>query len=161
MVLRRGGWGRVRLRASHRSEPLPTVGLERGLAALPRLVAAAVGVLGLGSWLVLAAAHRDDLYRVGFVGGAWLELVRSAAHGLFYPPLFDGGYFGGTRYMPLTILLMSGLTKITHNELLAARLVTDASAIAVAALVYYVLRVARVPVSIRLLLLGALAITLA
>ena len=129
--------------------------------AIARLVAGAVGILGIGSWLVLAAAHRDDLYRVGFVAGAWLELVRSAAHGVLYPPLFDGHYFGGTRYMPLTILLMSGLTRITHDELLAARLVTDASAIAVALLVYHVFRAARVPISIRLLLIGALAIALA
>ena len=161
MVLRRGGWVRARLHASHRQGPSPGLGPDRALLALPRLIAAVVGALGLGSWLVLAAAHRDDLYRVGFVSGAWLELVRSAAHGLLYPPLFDGRYFGGTRYMPLTILLMSGLTKITHDELLAARLVTDASAVAVALIVYSILRVARVPVAVRLLLIGALAITLA
>src|SRR5215470_16280801 len=109
MVLRRGGWGRMRLHAPHRRERSAGLGMDRALIALPRLIAGAVGVLGFGSWLILAAAHRDDLYRAGFVAGAWLELVRSAAHGLLYPPLFDGGYFGGTRYMPLTILLMSGL----------------------------------------------------
>ena len=78
----------MRLHASHKREPMPNLGLDRALLALPRLVAGAIGILGLGSWLVLAAAHRDDLYRVGVVAGAWLELVRSAATDLSYDACF-------------------------------------------------------------------------
>jgi hypothetical protein len=126
-----------------------------------RAVGVAVGVIGAGSWLLLAVVHRDDLYGISFVAGAWLGLVHAAAHGVLYPPLFDGRHFGGTRYMPLTIVLSGWLSRATGNDLLAARIVADASAVAVAVLMYLILGRYGIERWLRVFLIGVLAITLA
>lgn len=129
--------------------------------AVVRAGAAALGAVGAASWLTLALAHRDDLYRIGFAQGVWLELIRDASHGVLYPPLFDGQHFGGTRYMPLVPMLMGAVARLVHDELLAGRIVTSVFGVLLAALVYRILARERVPFPTRVFLVGVLAILLA
>ncbi len=124
------------------------------------MVGGAIGAVVLSSWAVVAAGHADDLYRINFVSGAWLALVRAASEGLFYPPLFDGTNFGGTRYMPFTVLLTTGVNEVVSDPLLAGKLVTYASCVVLAVLVLSILRREGVSLGVGLLLAAALAVSL-
>jgi hypothetical protein len=94
-------------------------------------------VLVLGSWLLIAFARVDDSY--GTVG-PWSGLASYTAHGTLYTPLFDGQSFGGTRYMPLQFLLYAGMSKITGEFFVSAKIVVAIAAAALLALVYFGLR---------------------
>ena len=125
-----------------------------------RIVSAAVGVAVLCAWAVLAAGHASDLFRINWVSGVWLALAQAAADGTLYPPVFDGEHFGGTRYMPLAILLTAGVDTVVGNTLLAAKLVTYGACVALGLLVFTVLGRERVAIGPRLLLLAAVAVSL-
>jgi hypothetical protein len=63
-----------------------------------------VGGAVLIGWLALAALHLRDEYRIAHLQGVWIAAAESARTGHFYPPLFDGQHYAGTRWMPLAIL---------------------------------------------------------
>src|SRR4051812_16100421 len=50
--------------------------------------------------------------------------------GSHYPPLHEGGSFGGTRYMPLQFVAHAGLARLTGEYLVSAKLFAYATAIA-------------------------------
>jgi hypothetical protein len=114
---------------------------ERNKAvSILRVVVVALAVLVIVSWLIIAAAHIDDTYNIDHVSGAWLALAKAADNGTFYPPLYDGHYFGGTRYMPLQILVYAGASKLSSNDLAASKLAAYIVAAALLALTYFALR---------------------
>ena len=59
--------------------------------------------------MTLAAAHANDRFEVGWVQGTRMALARYANDGTLFPPLYDGMNFGGTRFMPLPVLLHAGI----------------------------------------------------
>lgn len=120
--------------------PNETVGIGAAIARAERwlgLAAIFFAVLVLGSWLLIAFARVDDTF--GTVG-PWSGLASYAAHGTLYPPLFDGENFGGTRYMPLQFLLYAGMSNITGEFFVSAKIVAAIVAAALLALVYLGLR---------------------
>jgi hypothetical protein len=107
---RRASWG---LLGSGRS---PTGVLEFGLT----LVSGAIFL----AWALLLAVHVDDRYQVDHVGGARMALARYFNGGFLYPPLFDGGSYGGTRFMPLPILLHGALARVTGEYLISGKVLS-------------------------------------
>lgn len=105
--------------AGEKGPPEPRAGAAR-LADRALAVAAAIV---LASWILLAAAHVDDRYAISHVSGAWMALAQQAAAGTVYPPLFDSGFYGGTRYMPLQIELHAGISKLTGEYLASGKLI--------------------------------------
>ncbi len=73
--------------------------------------------------LVLVFGHISDRYRVSQVTGAWLGLAYYAAEGTLYPPLFDGQYYGGTRFMPIPIVMQGALARVTGEVLFSSKLI--------------------------------------
>lgn len=125
-----------------------------------QVACAGIATAILAAAVLLAAVHLDDRYRVDQVAGTWTALAKYAAEGTLYPPLYDGERFGGTRYMPLQIGLHAGLARLTGNELLAGKLLALALAVALAALLLFILvRQLRVPAWLALLLVAALVAT--
>ncbi|MDQ3823799.1 MAG: hypothetical protein M3321_11245, partial [Actinomycetota bacterium] len=118
-------------------------------------VAALVGT----SLAVLAVAHVDDRYRVDFVSGTWLALADYATRGTLFPPEYDDGFLGGTRYMPLPVLLDAAAVELTGDLLVGAKLATYAVAAALLALAFAVLRRVGCPLLLALGLLAALVAT--
>jgi hypothetical protein len=100
------------------SGPPPTGILELGLT----LVSAAIFL----AWLLLLAVHVDDRYQVDHVGGVRMALARYFNGGVLYPPLFDGGHYGGTRFMPLPIILHGGLASVTGEYLISGKVLSYA-----------------------------------
>jgi hypothetical protein len=57
-----------------------------------------------------------------------------------FPRLFDGQTFGGTRYMPLQLLVYAGMSKITGEFFVSTKIVVAIVVAALLALVYFGLR---------------------
>ena len=94
----------------------------------------AVSVAGVAAWVLLAVAHVDSGYRADHVSGVRMALAQDAAEGVLYPPLYDGQRYGGTRYLPLTIVAHAGLAQVT-DVTVGGRLLGYASVVALAGLV--------------------------
>ena len=62
------------------------------------------------------------MYGLCHVSGVWLAHADLALEGQIYPPLYDGVFYGGTRYMPVGIF-MSALATSLFGPLLGAKLV--------------------------------------
>jgi hypothetical protein len=127
----------------------------RVVDALLVLIFAAVA----SSYAVLAMAHVDDRYRVDFVSGTWLALADYVTRGMLYPPFYADGYLGGTRYMPLPVLLDGGAAKLGGDLLVSTKLVTYVVAAALCALTYVVLRQVECPRPLALGLVAAVIVT--
>ena len=115
-----------------------------------------VALLTIVSWVLVAGVHANDAYRVGHVSGAWLALAQYVNEGTLYPPLYDGNAFGGTRYMPLQILLYAGAANVVGGDVLAAKLVVYATAVLLLVVMFLILRSMGCPIVVRLGLLAAL-----
>ena len=100
------------------------------------LIALIVGAVAIAG--ALALAHARDRHWINIASGSWIALGWHAEHGALYPPLRDdAGTFGGTRYMPLHILLHAGLrhaigSRASNAEawLVSGRAIAFASALA-------------------------------
>ena len=108
----------------------------RAALALDALLAATA----IAAWIVVALAHLDDGYHVDHVAGAWMALTEYADRGTLYPPLYEGELFGGTRYMPLPIVLNAAVAKATGEYLVSGKLVAMLVVAAVLVLVWHTAR---------------------
>ena len=126
---------------------------------LARLALIALAAVVGASWIVLAAAHADDRYLVDFVSGTWLALADYAAGGTLYPAVYDDGYLGGTRYMPLPTVLDAGAAKLVGGLLLSAKLVTYLVALALVAVALTVLHEVGCPWPLASALVAAVLVT--
>jgi hypothetical protein len=93
-----------------------------------------------GAWVFLAAAHVRDRYRLDQVSGVRIALARWFDSGTLYPPLYDGTHVGGTRIMPLPIVLHGALARLTGEYVVSGKLLAYASAVALVAVVLVLLR---------------------
>jgi hypothetical protein len=59
---------------------------------------------------------------VNLVSGVWLAHALDLHSGLFYRPLSDAGYYGGTRYFPLLFLLIAAGMRAGLSPLAAGQL---------------------------------------
>jgi hypothetical protein len=78
------------------------------------------------AWVLLLAVHVDDRYQVDHVGGVRMALARYFNRGVLYPPLFEDGTYGGTRFMPLPLVLHGGLARITGEYLVSGKILSYA-----------------------------------
>jgi hypothetical protein len=124
-----------------------------------RVACAGVGAWILGGLALIAAVHLDDGYRTTHVSGAWMALAQYARDGTLYPPLYDGERFGGTRFMPLQILLHGGLAEATGEYLVSGKLLVAALALALLGVTFVALRRLGVPMWLGLPLLALVVTT--
>ena len=111
------------------------------------------------SWLVTAIAHVDDGYAVDHVAGTWMALAASANSGTLYPPLYDGHFFGGTRFMPVPILLQAAAARVSGEYLVSAKVLSYVLAASLLVLVFVLIRKTRCPAPVALMLTSTLLVT--
>ena len=104
------------------------------------IAVAVVGCAAIAAAIFLALVHIDDRYMTGHVSGAWMGLAAAAADGELYPPLYEGGRYGGTRNMPLYFTLHAGLHEATGELLVSGKLLTLAASVALIALLLVLAR---------------------
>lgn len=105
----------------------------------------AVSVAAVLAAVLLAVVHAGNRYEVDHVGGARMALAQAANNGVLYPPLAEGGYYAGTRFMPLPIVLHAGASRITGEYLTSGKLVSYATMAALVLVTFVLLRGARCP----------------
>ncbi len=127
--------------------------------SLAHAAAYALAVLTLLSTLVVVIAHLGDRYQIDHVAGSWIGLARYLNAGTFYPELYDGSSFGGTRFMPLYFALHSVLARATGDYVLAGKALSFVILISVIALAFVILRRYGVPRSFALLLASLVLLT--
>jgi hypothetical protein len=138
-------------------EPVAAWGAPRirWLSAALVLVSAIV----LGACLLLAAAHVDDRYRLDHVSGARIALARYVNDGTLYPELVDGQFYGGSRFMPLPVLLHAAAARLTGEYLVSGKLLGYGAMIGLLALTYVLLRRLRCPPPIAVALVALIVAT--
>ena len=92
-------------------------------SALRGLLTALTGLVAV-SWVSIAVYHAHDRFAVGWTQGAWMGLAQSARRGALYPPLYDGSHYGGTRFMPIAILLHAQLARLTDDYLFSGKVLS-------------------------------------
>jgi hypothetical protein len=159
-----GGWqdGRSRSLAAvtaglavRERHPAP---IRRGAAWLSGAYLAASALAAMAVALV-AAVHIDDRYAVDHASGARIAMARYADHGVLYPPLVGEDSFGGTRFMPLPVMLHAALSRLTDEYLVSGKLLAAATMLAVCIVMFAVLRRSGCPVPIAAGLVGVVLTT--
>jgi hypothetical protein len=104
-------------------------------------VLAAVALVVTGLVVALEAGHASDRYRLDDgTAGIWLALVKNLEHGILFPALFDGRFYGGTRYMPLPLAAVALVNQPVGNLVLAAKLTAYVFAAAFFLLLFRIIR---------------------
>jgi hypothetical protein len=125
--------------------------LSGGCLAVSALAAVAVALV--------AAIHIDDRYAVDHASGARIALARYADHGVLYPPLVGEDTFGGTRFMPLPVLLHAALSRLTGEYLVSGKVLAVMTMLGVGVVMFAVLRRSACPVPIAAGLVGVVLTT--
>ncbi len=115
---------------------------------------ALVAVAGLVfvAWLVLAAEHVDDRFQLDQVSGARMALAQYFNHGTLYPELYDGRFYGGTRFMPMPIVLHGFVARLTGEYLVSGKILSYAFMLGLLATMVVLLRRLRCPLPFALIL---------
>jgi hypothetical protein len=132
---------------------------SRGVA--PWLSGSSLTAAGIATTAValVAAIHIDDRYAVDHASGARIALARYAAQGVLYPPLVGDDSFGGTRFMPLPVILHAAVSRLTGEYLLSGKLLSLATMLAVGLVMFWVLRGKGCPVPLSAGLVGVVLTT--
>jgi hypothetical protein len=136
---------------------LPPQFRPRALSAPPvlRFPLVLVSVLVLLGCVLLAVLHVDDRYRTDHVTGVRMALAQYVVDGTLYPPLHDDGWYGGTRFMPLPIVLHAAIARVTGEYLVSGRVLSYAVTLAVLVVIVVLLRRWRCPAPVLLGLVAA------
>jgi len=132
--------------------------LSVGVATLTGSFFLLVTAAALIVWVLIAVAHVDDNYLITHVSGTRMALARYFDHGVLYPPIYDGNHFGGTRIMPLPIVLHGSVAKLTGDYLMSGKLVSYISLAALLVVVFVILRRLRCSLPVALLLTASLLV---
>ena len=111
------------------------------------------------SVVLLAAVHIADRYMVNHVSGSWMTLARFVHEGTIYPPLHDGGRTFGTFYMPLPFIAHGAVSFVTGEYLVSGKLTAYATAIALFALLFFLLRAVGCTAVVSAALVAAVVVT--
>lgn len=102
----------------------------------------------------LAAVHVDDRYAVGAASGVWMGLTAAAHAGVWYPTTYSHGFYGGTRYMPLPILLELVGRIVGGEYLVSAKVLVYTVNVALYVLVYIAARRRGAPANVALVIVA-------
>jgi hypothetical protein len=114
----------------------------------------------LACFAILTVAHIGDRYESGWVQGTRMALAQYANEGIVFPPLYDGTTYGGTRFMPLPVLLHAGTARLTGEYLMSGKLLSLVTTLAMLGLVFLLLRRMGCPTEIGVGLTAAVAGTM-
>jgi hypothetical protein len=133
------------------------MGSPPGSAPLGRW--ASIPLVALAAALMLAtsaigAIHIEDRYRIDTASGARVALARYFDEGTLYPPLYDGENYGGTRFMPLPLILHGLAAKVTGEYLVSGKALSYLTMLGVVALMLLLLRRSRSPWPLSLVLVA-------
>lgn len=107
---------------------------------LMRGAVAALSGLVLVSTVGLSLVHLNDLYAIDLIERIRMTLAKFANLGDLYPPLREDGFYGGSRYLPLPILIHASVKRITGSYLTSGKLLSLSTMVLLAIVTFMVLR---------------------
>jgi hypothetical protein len=110
-------------------------------------------------WAFIGIGHARDTYFLNNTSGHRMALARSFDAGVLYPPLYDGRNYGGTRIMPLSILLHASAARLTGEYVMSGRLLSCFILLVLATVIFRVLRDLQCPSSIAAVLAAFVLVT--
>lgn len=113
--------------------------ISRPRAADGAFIAAATSAAMI--WLLMLLWYRQGWFPYDGTSGVWAALGQDFAHGTLYRPLHSDLGYGGTRYMPLLIVMQGLLLRAGVGAVAAGTSLTLASLILFTAGFYAVMRV--------------------
>ncbi|AGL20832.1 glycosyltransferase family 39 protein [Actinoplanes sp. N902-109] len=122
-------------------------------------IALAIAVGGIVAPVLVALAHLFDFYGLEHGAGTWVSLADWARRGQLIPPISTHGFYAGTRYMPLPVLVQSWLTDLSHNEIAGGRLVSIAGVLVLVTSMLFAMRRCRLAWAPSLLLTAGVLMT--
>jgi hypothetical protein len=138
--------------ASDRQDSLNVV-----LSTLPGRPVVSVALIGVSVLTFLAAiylaiAHVNDRYGLDQVSGARIALAKYFNSGTLYPKLYDGHFYGGSRFMPLPIILHGLAARVTGEFVASGKVLGYAATLGLVATMLVILRRMRCPTPLALAL---------
>jgi hypothetical protein len=110
-------------------------------------------------WGFIGIGHARDRYFLNHVSGHRMALARALDAGVLYPPLYDGRNYGGTRIMPLSILLHASAARLTAEYVMSGRLLSCFILLVLAVVIFRALRDLKCPSSIAAILSAFVLVT--
>jgi len=110
-------------------------------------------------WAFIGIGHARDTYFLNHVSGIRMALARSLDAGVLYPPLYDGRNYGGTRIMPLSILLHASAARLTGEYVMSGRLLSCFILLVLALVIFRILRDLKCPSSLAAILSAFVLVT--
>jgi hypothetical protein len=110
-------------------------------------------------WAFIGIGHARDTYFLNHVSGTRMALARSLDAGVLYPPLYDGSNYGGTRIMPLSIVLHASAARLTGEYVMSGRLLSCFILLVLAVVIFRVLRDLQCPSSMAAILSAFVLVT--
>jgi hypothetical protein len=135
-----GGEGGGSIRPSSSDANQPDSEAADRVERATRIIVGLAAAFGLAAIGLLAWIHLSDRYAIQSTSGVLMALADYARRGVLFPPLFDGAYFGGTRYMPVGTLLHAGLAAFTGEYLMSGKILSGISAALLFVLIYRLVR---------------------
>jgi len=123
------------------------------------IVLGVLATLIVGSWILLAIVRIDDRFALNHVAGARMALAQDVNHGTLYRPLYDGRNYGGTRFMPVPIVLHAAIARVTHEYIESGKVLSYASIALLLGLTLLVLRRLGSPLPVALALTSSIVAT--
>ena len=118
---------------------------ETGLTARQTMTCLwAAGLMSVLASVWLLAWYLPGSLPLTHVSGIITAWADDFAKGIFYRPLFDNGYYGGTRYMPLFPVLYGLIMPVVGDPATAGRIMTFASGLLMLGMLFLALRASKV-----------------
>jgi hypothetical protein len=118
-----------------------------------------VALTAIMVWAFIVLGHARDTYFLTQVSGHRMALARYLNEGVLYPPLYDGRHYGGTRIMPLSIILHGSAARLTGEYVMSGRLFSCFILVVLAVVVFRVLRTLECPSAMAAILSAFLLVT--
>ena len=132
--------GMLNIPLPEESLSVPETMTQRRLLTTVHALLVTASAVVLSSYVILAVAHAKDRYQVNFVSGVYAALAAELNDGRFYPQVYDGSHYAGTRYVPGQFLLHAGLARLTGEYLLSGKLLTYLATLALLVEMFVILR---------------------
>lgn len=116
----------------------------------------ALSAVSIAMVVVLAFAHFGDRYDVGAATGVFMGLAAATRHGVLYPAVYAHGFYAGTRYMPLPIVIEAAVSFLGGGYLTSAKVTIFLIGAVLLAVVYVAARRRGAPASLSIAIVGAI-----
>src|SRR3990170_6104932 len=120
--------------------PAESRAFVRDLGRLAERVLPVFALVVAIAFVLVAAAHATDRAFIQQQAGSRMGLAQYAREGILYPPLLQDGHYGGTRMMPIPVILHAGIGSLTDEFLVSGKLLTYVSFLALLFLAFVTMR---------------------